>query len=301
MFRIMLGICFLMPLVLSSQIDSTSQDSVSNMYPSLSLKKQWRLDDQPDDDKVFKIDKYKPIFVMVANYTDGVNTMPVSENPLNSASEPTDYINSELKFQISFKSLIWNDIGNSKISLWGAYTQSSRWQVFNVDLSRPFRETNYEPEFILLWPTPYKLFGLDLTYISAAFNHQSNGRSNPYSRSWNRITFEMGFQGKDFTLLLKPWIRLSEDSMEDNNPDILDTLGRGELVFLYMKNRFSVGFTGRHSLKFGDNNRGSLELSLGFKLKGDLSLQGLLFHGYGESLLDYNYKQTMLGFGIRFL
>ena len=111
----------------------------------------------------------------------------------------------------------------------------------------------------------------------------------------------MGFQGKDFTLLLKPWIRLSEDSMEDNNPDILDTLGRGELVFLYMKNRFSVGFTGRHSLKFGDNNRGSLELSLGFKLKGDLSLQGLLFHGYGESLLDYNYKQTMLGFGIRFL
>src|SRR5690606_1727562 len=43
--------------------------------------------------------------------------------------------------------------------IWMGYTQSSRWQVYNTDNSRPFRETNYEPEVLLVFRNNYQLGG----------------------------------------------------------------------------------------------------------------------------------------------
>ncbi|MFE1636147.1 phospholipase A, partial [Acinetobacter baumannii] len=87
------------------------------------------------------------------------------------------------------------------------YTQSSRWQTFNAEESRPFRETNYEPEASLMFRTNYELLGLDGRLLGVTLNHQSNGRSDPLSRSWNRVIFNVGLERGNFALMLRPWIR----------------------------------------------------------------------------------------------
>ena len=52
----------------------------------------------------------------------------------------------ELKFQISFKVILLEDMFNTNSELAVAYTQQNFWQAYNDDISSPFRETNYEPE-----------------------------------------------------------------------------------------------------------------------------------------------------------
>lgn len=67
----------------------------------------------------------------------------------------------EAKFQLSFKVKLAQDILFGKSDLWLAYTQKSFWQIYNDEFSRPFRETNYEPEVILNFPAKFKVFGLE--------------------------------------------------------------------------------------------------------------------------------------------
>jgi len=61
------------------------------------------------------------------------------------------------------------------------------------------------------------------------FDHQSNGRSVPLSRSWNRIVANFGVEKDNFGLLFKTWYRIPEDETSDDNPDISRYMGYGEL------------------------------------------------------------------------
>ena len=61
-------------------------------------------------------------------------------------------------------------------------------------------------------------------------NHQSNGRGGPESRSWNRIMGQLGFEiGDATTVMLRPWWRMPESARNDENPDIDDFMGDGDL------------------------------------------------------------------------
>jgi len=88
--------------------------------------------------------------------------------------------------------------------LWGAYTQNSRWQVYNSEESRPFRETNYETEVMLVLRNNYRLGGWQGHMAAISLNHQSNGREDPFSRSWNRIILSARLDRENWAFVVPP-------------------------------------------------------------------------------------------------
>ncbi|KAA1243460.1 phospholipase A [Aquimarina sp. RZ0] len=266
--------------------------------PGKSLSQRWQINDTST--KLFKIVPYKPVYFLLANYTTRINNQPRSNNPINSADESSAFSNTELKFQLSFKTKALKNLLGKRIGgdIWIAYTQSSRWQLYSANISRPFRETNYEPEFMLIFPTSYTILGLDGVFAGIGINHQSNGRSNPLSRSWNRIILQVGWESPSWSIVLKPWWRLQEDTVEDNNPEIESYVGRIELLSAYTKGRHDISLVLRHSLRMGDNNRANIKLDYAIKILDNLQIHAQLFHGHGESLIDYNHKQTTFGIGL---
>ncbi len=288
-------------LFLTIHLSVRSQGLFEKSKEPFSLSERWHINDTLTRQKgLFKIETYKPVYILLANYTTNINKQPTSDNPDNVVPEPIIGLNdTELKFQISFKTKALNNILGKKIGgdIWIGYTQTSRWQVFNVELSRPFRETNYEPEIMLMIPTPYKIFGINGVFWGIGFNHQSNGRSNPFSRSWNRIIMQFGWETKDLSIVLRPWWRVKFVPEEDNNPGIENYIGRGDLMVAYEKGRHDLNMVARHSMRFGDDNHGSMQIDYAFRVYDYLKLHLQIFHGYGESLIDYNHKQTTVGIG----
>lgn len=296
LYRIYNSIGLLLVLLCVIPMYGQGNQSLINIDNS-SLTERWLI--KNDTAKSFKIVPYKPVYLLPVNYIDDINNSPKSDNPLNTVTEPSEFINPELTFQLSFKTRMVRINKNKKlkVDLWLAYTQLSKWQFYNGANSRPFRETNYEPEGLVVVPVNYKIFGLQGVYLGVGFNHQSNGRSNPLSRSWNRITFQAGWETDHWSVVLNPWIRIQEDAIEDNNPGIENYVGRAELLTAFSKDRHSASLALRHSLNTGHNNRGSLRLHYSYQIFDNLALLLQVFHGYGENLIDYNHKQTTVGIG----
>ena len=258
------------------------------------LTMQWDLN-PADPQAPFELRTYKPMYVLVATHTDRINTQPSSPtNPLP-GTIPLDA--TEAQFQISFKTKVWDHIFGDNGSLWLGYTQSSRWQLYSDEISRPFRETNYEPEAMLVFRTPFEIAGWQSRMAGIGINHQSNGRAAPLSRSWNRIIAQWGLEKGDTTLLVRPWWRISESITTDDNPGIQNYVGRGEIIAAQRYGEHVVSLQARHSLRGGDNSRGSLKLEWAIPLSGYLKAYLSVFSGYGESLIDYNHNQTMVGAG----
>lgn len=260
-----------------------------------SFSQQWELD-SIDRNGTFRLVSYKPIYLTAGRWSSRPNQFPVSENPEYSSTISRDYNNFEAKFQLSFKTKVMQSIFWGKGDLWLAYTQKAHWQIYNTTLSRAFRELNYEPELILNFPLNIKLFGGRLKRTGMAFNHQSNGRALPLSRSWNRIIFNLGYEAGNWQVEVKPWIRLSDE--DDENPEITKYVGNGELELAYEYNRhefYAIATRPFSTLKYG-----SLQLNYVFPIEGHLRGHVQFFHGYGETMIDYNHEQTTLGIGISF-
>jgi phospholipase A1 len=249
----------------------------------------------------FNLRSFQPVYVMPVFATSKQNNQPHSPNPNNTAQQREELENVEAKFQLSLKTKVWQGVFGDAGDLWVGYTQSSRWQVYNVKQSRPFRESDYEPEAMLVFDTNYHAFGWDGRLLGIGIDHQSNGRSDPFSRSWNRIVADIGLERAGWTVMLRPWWRIPEARRDDNNADIEDYMGRGEMQVLHLWNSQEFGLTLRHSLRGGDNNHGSARFSWSFPMAGNLRGYLEAFSGYGESLIDYNHNATYLGFGVSLL
>ena len=274
------------------------------------LASKWQLDSTSRSKEVgFKLLSYKPLYVLLANYTTDVNQRPNSWNSTEVAEFDIPYDPVELAFQLSFKLKIFHNIFGKKIGgetilniikflEWGAYTQSSRWQFYNNTLSRPFRETNYQPEVFLLFGTPYRIGNFKGVFAGLGVNHQSNGRSDPYSRSWNRVIFQFGWEVNKLQIVLTPWIRIPEEEIKDDNRDIEDYMGRAELGLNYTLGRHEFDLATRHSLRGGDRSHASTRLNYSYRFIKNLKLHAQVFTGFGESLIDYNHNQTVFGLGL---
>ena len=262
------------------------------------LSKIWELD-REDQRGTFKLVEYLPMYVMPFRFTDKPTEQPVSLNPNRPIPEWRDYQHIETKFQVSLKAKIMQD-AFGKGDVWVAFTQQSYWQMYNGELSRPFRELNYEPELIFTYPLNFSAGNLKMKMIGLSVNHQSNGKEVAHSRSWNRFILMGVFQWNEVLINARLWKRFTEKSREDDNPDIENYIGRCELSIAYpfRKNVFNLRV--RNNLNF-NHNRGLVELNWIYPLSRDLRILLQASHGYGDSLIDYNYKQTVIGIGFTFL
>ena len=249
----------------------------------------------------FNIRGYKPVYVLPAFASSNQNGMPHTPNPDNTVTQREDLQNVELKFQLSLKTKVWQGVFGDAGDLWLGYTQSSRWQFYNTDMSRPFRETDYEPEAMLIFNTHYNVLGWEGRLLGIGLDHQSNGRGNPLSRSWNRVIANIGFERDGWTVMFRPWWRIPESSDIDDNPDISDYAGRGEIEIVHEWQSQEFGLVLRDSFRGGSRQHGSARLSWSFPIAGNVRGYAELFKGYGESLIDYNHNATYLGVGVSLL
>ncbi|WP_392559874.1 phospholipase A [Orbus mooreae] len=202
----------------------------------------------------------------------------------------------ETTFQISFKKDVFNDVFGLDETIGFAYTQRNWWQTSQE--SSPFRETNYLPELYVQLPNKNTSSALKGTQFG--FLHESNGQGNEAgkSRSWNRLYLEGYLKYQDSYIVPRVWYRIPEDKAHDDNRDIEDYLGYGDLTIFvpYKKSLFKVLI--RNNLSFHDN-RGALQIDWTYPL-WDTGLFGYVqyFNGYGESLIDYNKTTNRLGIGI---
>jgi len=272
------------------------------------LSRFWELESSTDCG-VYGIRGFRPLNVSLS-MADGVNDQPTSETPDRNATTVTDYQRAEARIQLSVRTKMAENIFTSsdsakRDSLWFAYSQQSNWQVFNSDLSRPFRTTDHEPEAIYVYPTTLDLFGsMKLRYTGLGLVHQSNGQSKPLSRSWNRAYIMAGMENSSRVRITgRYWHRFSESAESDDNPGISDYIGRAELSAFWNPNRDNTfGVTVRHSLR--SDARGSFRLewlkALGTSTNPDsaLRLHTQFFSGYGDSLIDYNKRRNVLLIGL---
>jgi len=241
---------------------------------------------------------HRPNYVMPFSYTDNPYEDPYAEVLQD---KWTGFKKVESIFQISVKYQIAQLDEANKYRIFVAYTNKSYWQVYNEDLSRPFRETNHEPELILQISPDWKF----INRVTLALNHQSNGQYQGFSRSWNRVIAGLYHVEGDSVYGIQPWWRMPEDQSDDpddpkddDNPDIYNYLGYAN--FIWYK-RFG---TQSAMLTFGNNfdidsNKGWGNLEWNFPLTARLRGFVQWHEGYGHSLIEYNHYQRRIGIGIK--
>ncbi|MDX1633230.1 MAG: phospholipase A [Marinobacter sp.] len=240
---------------------------------------------------------YRPTYVMPLTYVDSPNTNPSSPT-LGETSYDAGLDDQEAKYQISFKVPLLTGVFDERTTLWFGYTQLSFWQLFNADSSKPFRETNYEPEIFARYQTDLDIGPGTLNTVSLSLNHESNGRSEPRSRSWNRITSMITYSYDRWLFIVNPWYRIPEDSDEDDNPDIERYLGYGNFWAVYKWNDDkTLSLKLRNNFRSNDN-RTSVQLGYSFPMGGTLKGYVEYYNGYGESLIDYNERIQRVGIGV---
>lgn len=210
------------------------------------------------------------------------------------------------KIQISLKYKLFK-----AADLFIAYTQTMFWDI--ADESSPFKDVNYNPELFYRIKTPNA--GILESIDIGIFEHKSNGRSGVDSRGWSRSYIKFNtitrFNKWSFNWDTKIFA-FYQFSLDKTNLDIRDYTGFWEtrIAFtnyfdeLYLIDRTSLYFAFFSGGKFSQSiSKGGQELGFGVSLgKGRFnpSLFVQLYHGYNESLLDYNKEFWSYRFGLSF-
>ncbi len=268
------------------------------------LSKFWELD-AGDKRGVFNFTGFHANYVLPVHLTTRINRSP--QSPTQAVVDVPDYRTVEAKIQLSLRSKLVQGLVFPGGDLWAGYTQQSFWQLYNSADSKPFRNTDYQPELMYVLATPepvrYLPFGWQWRYAEVSLAHQSNGQSDPLSRSWNRLYFGFGFERGDTSLIVNLQRRLRESYATDNNPDLVYYRGSGDFQLNWTPGAATASLLYRSTLR--NFKRGAVQLEMTYPVFGDqpngLRYYLQAFSGYGETLTDYNFRQTSLGVGLTFL
>ena len=255
--------------------------------------------DKNDPKGILTIRPHLPMYVMPLWYNATPNydiNSPTQDN-VRASKDYLQHLDSKL--QISMKTKLAQDVFDTNADVWLGYTQQSYWQVYNGKNSRPFRSSDYQPEIFLTQPIKGNLPGNgSLRLLGAGLVHESNGQSDPLSRSWNRIYAMAGIEWGKLTVIPRLWLIANENSKDSDNPDIGDYMGYGDVRWLYpLNDQSTVGGVMRYN---PSTNKGAIQVDYAYPLTGGMKAILQVFHGYGENIQDYNHKSTNIGIGIMF-
>jgi outer membrane phospholipase A len=211
------------------------------------------------------------------------------------------------RFQFSFKYRMF-DPDSRLVELFSplanfhlGYTQTSMWDLGAN--SRPFRDSSYRPSFF--WQGTSLGDGIKPDVVRTGFEHESNGKDGPNSRSINIFFVQPGWitQTSDGHFLgFGPKVYAYQD--KSDNPDIQRYRGYADWQLGFGR---TDGVAMMAQLRSGTAGYASAQIEISYPLRnplfartgGFIFLQ--LFKGYGETLLDYNRSsstQARLGFAI---
>jgi phospholipase A1 len=202
--------------------------------------------------------------------------------------------NSDVKFQISISQRLTKSTLPWNTYIFLMYTQKVFWDVFKR--SMPMHDLSFNPGLGISKP----LFNKD-RYVGKAtllVEHESNGRDEEQSRSWNRISLGASIIIDDWIMVHgKAWIPIVDG---ENNRDILRYTGLWQNgVVLSTPNKqfiWGVTLTKRKGKIFNFNTTVDFSWRMWNKANQYFYIQ--YYNGYGESLLDYNKFQSMIRIGL---
>ena len=254
-----------------------------------------RLNDQMvANENHFSLMPYKKNYIVFSELFAGANTAPYTESyPNEQALQYQDY---ELQLQVSLMVPIWLNMFGLPLTTYVAYTNRSFWQFFDVYDSQPFRETNHEPEMWLAWFYDLNFGDFNAEMVWLGYEHQSNGQYIELSRGWNRAYLDFFFNYNAFSLSFRPWISMTDGAHEDTIYNYDKYIGNGEVHGMYSWKHFDFSVNWTYSLS--GMEYGSVMTDLDIPLSNFVSGYVRYFHGYGESLIDYNHKANTLSAGI---
>lgn len=246
--------------------------------------------------KPFTITTHRPNYILPFTY----NTQEYSGKHFGKQNngDPYEFDQEEAEFQISLKTPLMVDLFGGIMDIYAAYTNHSFWQVYNDDLSAPFRESVHEPEAWVQFHPDWQFLGVKNSWNMFGINHQSNGQSGERSRTWNRLLASFVLERDDIALTIRPWVPIFTDGSDWDNPNIVDYFGHYDLLLAYKKGAHTFSIKERNNLESGFT-RGSVELAWSFPLGAWPYLRGYVqyFNGYSSSLIDYDQYVNRIGVG----
>lgn len=285
---------FLLIFFLMVAINTYAQDDL--MYVSSdSIYKEY--DKAMRDPNIFKPKHLEISEKEVLKYADRLPAFAVYRDtyfltgvPLN--KEITNQ-SADVTFQISVRQRLTKSVLPFKTFAYLTYTQKSFWDIYAE--SSPFRDTNYNPGLGL---GKYLIYNNKL--VGAAFvqlKHESNGRDQYDSRSWNYLSLSMKYY-------VNPRLNISGEVWAPyvdggNNKDLLDYKGLGYISINYISNKHKWWLSADVNPKKGFGNFNTT-LSAAFRVseRSNQYLFARFFQGYGESLIDYNKYAMNIRIGI---
>ncbi len=246
------------------------------------------------NDNHFSLMPYKKNYVVYSQLFAGANVDPI--NNAYPQDKPRVYNDYELQLQVSLMVPLWLDMFGLPLTTYVAYTNRSFWQFFDLDDSQPFRETNHEPEVWLAWFYDFYMGDFNAEMVWLGYEHQSNGQYVELSRGWNRAYLDFYFNYHALPLSFRPWIALKDGAHEDEVYDYAKYLGNGEIHAVYTWRHFDLGVTWDYS--FSGLKYGSVMVDLDIPMSNYVSGYVRYFNGYGESLIDFDYRSNTLSAGI---
>jgi phospholipase A1 len=237
--------------------------------------------------------------------------------------------NAQVKFQISMKFRVLRPnlyvLKYNVFPAYFAYTQMSLWNVGQP--SRPFEESNYNPEFFLDYQINAGIIGrIKLRNIVVSpLEHESNGLAGIQSRSWNRqyILIKFGVESKeelaeknsflsDKALL---YVKLWHASGYGDERAYLQSIGSSDTFLNYMGHG-EIGVSIRNFLWGGSLRDHQLDIKTpifrtinkdSYKLEFRQQLPNMNFaiflqywYGYGETLLRFDQFERRSFVGLSF-